>query len=151
MNDNLYLREAIESDCDTIFEWANDEETRQNSFSTEKIEYADHLKWYEKVLKSDDIKQFIMVLDNGEIHTDVGQIRLRIKDDMAEISYSIAPEFRGAGYGKKIIELIKKETSFRYPFIRRLCAEIKPENTSSARCFLKNDFYLKYQMYEMKM
>ena len=49
-----YLREAIIEDIDILCKWANDPLVRQNSFSTEKIRYEDHVKWFNRVLKGDN-------------------------------------------------------------------------------------------------
>lgn len=39
-----YLRDAVERDVDLLFQWANDESVRKNSFSTQDISYNDHVK-----------------------------------------------------------------------------------------------------------
>lgn len=39
------LRKAEQSDMDLLFEWANDPAVRKNSFRSDPIPYADHVKW----------------------------------------------------------------------------------------------------------
>ena len=46
----LYLRKADFKDCDVLFNWANDDEVRKNSFNQNKILYGDHIVWFNKVI-----------------------------------------------------------------------------------------------------
>ena len=80
-----YLRNATIEDRDLLFEWANDAVVRKNSFSTEKISYEEHVNWYNKILDRDDCVQYIYM--DGDCP--VGQVRITLKDDEAEIGYSI--------------------------------------------------------------
>src|SRR5438105_158086 len=73
---NLVWREARQADADVLWRWANDRETRQNSFSRSPIPYAAH----------------------------VGQVRFDIADGVAEIGITVAPERRGRGYGKAMLQ-----------------------------------------------
>ena len=117
----IYLRKAEATDVDLLFEWANEPEVRKNSFNSELIDYSVHTKWFNKVLSSDNIEQFILMDDD----TAVGQIRININEDEAEISYSIGAEFRGKGYGKSGAKRIHRMTKdvilgITKPAIRRL-------------------------------
>ncbi|MGH9508910.1 MAG: UDP-2,4-diacetamido-2,4,6-trideoxy-beta-L-altropyranose hydrolase, partial [Terriglobales bacterium] len=42
----LRLRRATEQDCRLLWEWANDPDTRANSFSSELIPWDDHQRWF---------------------------------------------------------------------------------------------------------
>jgi RimJ/RimL family protein N-acetyltransferase len=48
------------------------------------------------------------ILCDGSL--EVGSLRLEYDAQGAEISYSIAPEYRGHGYGKELISLAGKES-----------------------------------------
>ena len=58
----------------------------------------------------------------------VGQVRLEIKNNNAIICYSIDRNFRGRGYGEKILDLLEKEIKIHMPFINKLIGDVKYEN-----------------------
>lgn len=141
----LKLRKAVKEDCDMLFAWANEEECRRNSFSTEPIPYQNHCHWLEKQLVRKDSDLFIL---QGEVP--VGMLRLDYQDDSAVISYSISSNLRGNGYGKKILQLaeeyVKENRGERY-----LVGEVKEENKASRHLFcllgyqeMQEDTYMKY-------
>lgn len=81
----------------------------------------------------------------------IGQIRLTIEDAVAEIDYSISKAARGHGYGRQIIELIKKQVTENYPHVEKLIGKVKPFNDASYKCFTKNGFEEKYRLLEHNM
>ena len=97
---NLVWREARQADADVLWRWANDRETRQNSFSRSPIPCAAHVAWLEQRLASDATR--IWVFSDGE--APVGQVRFDIADGVAEIGITVAPERRGRGYGKAMLQ-----------------------------------------------
>lgn len=121
---SVTLRDATAEDAGLLFAWANDPETRRQSFTTEPIGWDTHVAWLERVLADPNRDLWIGVLDDG---TPVGQVRLDYEDDRAEISYSVAPAHRG------------KRVSI--PMVRAACrrsnvpvvAEIKAGNEPSLR------------------
>ena len=140
----IYLRKANADDCDLLFEWANDETTRANSFNTNKIEYESHVKWFDALLKDKNRVQYILM--DGE--EPVGQVRFDIDGDTAEIGYSIKKSSRGKGYGKAIISLSISRMKEDYPFVKRIEAKVKPDNNQSMKCFMNNDFKHVYNQLE---
>lgn len=140
----LYLRMVDVSDIDLLYEWANDPESRRNSFNQDVIEYEDHVKWFNSTLHDESVMQFILM--NGD--SPVGQIRVVIKDDVGEISYSISPDERGRGYGKHIIQMLKGLVTSDYPHIKKLVGKVKPDNAPSQRCFSENAFRETYRQFE---
>ena len=125
----LKLRKAVEEDCDILFDWANEEECRKNSFSTEPIPYENHCNWVKNQLVRKDSDLFILQEDEP-----VGMLRLDYQGDGATISYSIARNLRGKGYGKKILQLaeefVRENRSEKY-----LMGEVKKENSISRYLF----------------
>ena len=84
-------------------------------------------------MKEDKSKIFILSLSNREI----GQIRFdRLEDSNWLINYSIDKNFRGQGYGSKIVELainsFKKASKFT--------AKVKKSNPASTKVFRKLGF-----------
>ncbi len=143
----LFLRKADMTDLDMLFEWANNELVRQNAFNTEQISYEEHKKWFKELL--DDSKQMQFIMYSGS--EPIGQARLSIHMDEAEIDYSIASEKRGMGYGKELIHLLQKIVSNEYTSIRKLVAKVKTSNAASICCFRKNGFSETYSQYEYDM
>lgn len=126
---NTYLKSVKAEDCDILFEWANDPETRKQSFNSNPIAYEDHVKWFDSKLQSPDSRIFILMCDD----TPSGTIRLDRISDSGNflISYSIAPSMRGKGLGKEILRLVIDEAEPGTIFE----AYVKPENQASRRCF----------------
>ena len=143
----LFLREAEPSDLDLLFEWANNEFVRQNAFNTKPITYEEHKKWFEKLLNDREQIQFIMYLGDEP----VGQARLTVNMEEAEIDYSIAAEKRGMGYGKELIRLVQDIVYNEYASIKKLTAKVKASNAASIYCFRKNGFSEVYHQYEYEM
>lgn len=134
----MHLRKATNDDCDILFRWANDSDTRKNSFNQDVIKYDDHINWFNGILSSSEVEQYILC----DQRCDVGQIRIAIKDKSAEISYSVAPEFRGKGYGTTILALLEKELQNGNKNVKYLLGDVKIENIASQAAFRKNKYTL---------
>ena len=143
----IYLREATMQDIDLLYEWANDPAVRINSFNSEPIQYDTHVKWYNHIMSDESVLQFILMDDN----IPVGQIRLNINGDEAEIGYSIASAYRGKGYGHRVLQLIAEEVKAYYPVIKCLIAEVKPENIASNKLFEHEGYETKYICYKLQL
>ena len=149
---SLLLRKADHADVDLLFEWANDDAVRANAFHTEKIPYADHVRWFEKVMADEDVYQYILCEDE----TPIGQIRLNVESGKAIIDYSIAPERRGKGYGSKMLQMIQPQLGTEQGLhVTKIIGQVKYENRTSARAFEKSGFLKKelpeYVQYEKEM
>jgi RimJ/RimL family protein N-acetyltransferase len=130
---NLQLKRASEQDLMLIFDWANDDICRQNSFKTEKIELRQHIDWYENVLKSDNV--FLYILYKGK--SPIGQIRISTEERTATINYSLDEKYRGQGYGEVILIKLEEEISKEKLPIVCLVAKVKHSNKASKRIFEK--------------
>ena len=143
----LKLREIEPADIDLLFEWANDPLTRKNSFHSDMIQYEDHKKWFSRMISDDSVLQYIMMEDE----IPVGQIRLNLEAEKAEIGYSIAAEYRGRGYGHIILQLIKGEIRNKHPEIRKLVARVKPDNIASNRLFISEGYTPDFTEYSYEL
>ncbi len=128
---------------DILFQWANDPETRRNSFNHHVISHEEHEAWFDRLMSDPNRIQYILM--DGD--NSVGQLRIDITEEVAEISYSIAPNERGKGYGHRIIDLAKQVIEGEYPFIKTLKAAVKPNNVASISCFENNGFAENYRIY----
>lgn len=136
--DILTYRLADEEDVDLLFQWANDDDVRRNSFSSAKIPYEDHLKWFSKILNDKNCEIYIFYREEKP----VGQVRLNYDSKNAQISYSISKEFRGQGFGKLLISLIEKIVRKNHPEITVLTAKVKPDNIASQKIFEDNNYVM---------
>lgn len=129
---DLYLREVTEADMDLLFQWANDPDVRRNAFHTEAIPYETHVKWFHRMLENEAVHLYILCRA-GE---PVGQIRLDVGDGAAVIDYSIAPAYRGRGFGKTLLALAK-EQAVKITGVTKLIGQVKTENSASVSVFEK--------------
>ena len=140
-----YLRKATIEDRDLLFQWANDPLVRKNSFSTTEIAYEEHVNWYNRVLNREDCIQYIYM--DGECP--VGQVRITLNGDSAEIGYSICAEMRSRGYGQKLLALISEKIWEEFPDIRKIFGQVKPENAASQNAFLHAGYTETYRVFQM--
>lgn len=132
----LYLRKANLQDSKMIFNWRNEPDVRINSLHTERIMYDTHLKWFQKRLLSNESHIYICM--KGE--TPIGQIRIDYEENKGEISYSIASEYRGKGYGKNMLELLEDKER-EQGRIEILFGIVKRNNLASQKCFEKLGYH----------
>lgn len=146
-NERVYLRDVTREDCDLLFSWANNKETRKNSFNSEQIDYKEHVEWFNNLLLSDNRKQFLLMAGSDP----VGQVRIDIYGNCCEISYSIEASNRNKGYGTEIIKLAIDKIKNDFSEIKTITARIKPENVASMKCFEKNGFEEKFREYTLEI
>lgn len=138
-----YLRRAEEKDVDLLFAWVNDPVTRKSAFDSHLISYDEHVNWFHKIVGSEKIHQFIYEREGKP----VGQVRIEINGDVAELDYSIAPDSRGMGFGRELISLVKKYIGANYEEVKEIIALVKTENIGSQKMLLDNAFSKKYEAY----
>ena len=129
---DINIRSAKENDSKDIFEWRNDELTRQMSHTSEIIEWENHNRWYSNSLDSEGRILLICEDDHNE---KIAIIRFDISELNAIISINLNPTQRGNGLAKscliRSIEFFSKE----YIEIENLIAEIKEDNIASQKTF----------------
>lgn len=129
---NSIFREIKQEDCLKIFEIANDDDVRQSSFSSDKIDLEDHKKWFKNILKEDIIK--FLVLEYAE--DIIGQLRFDFDETYPVISISLNKNYRGLGLSKYILnEGINYIGEFE-----KIVAYIKKDNIRSISFFKSMGF-----------
>lgn len=141
-----YLRLAEMEDMDLIFIWANEEMVRKNSFSTRKITYEEHVIWYRNMLKNNQCRQYIFMCGDQP----VGQARITVQGNVAEIGYSICAAQRSKGYGKQLLVLISKQAWNDFPNINKVIGRVKTDNIASQKVFLAAGYEEAYRVYEIE-
>lgn len=127
----ICLRPVSHSDIELLWEWANDPETRKNSFDSAKIPWEEHRTWCQKKLSDESCR--IWIASTGG-NAPVGYIRFDGKESEATISLTVAPNARGKGYGTKIIQQAC-DRLFAESQFRLVHAYIKPNNIASVKVF----------------
>ncbi|MBP9164420.1 MAG: GNAT family N-acetyltransferase [Leptospiraceae bacterium] len=126
----LYLRPVDAKDVELLFTWANDPDVRKHSFNTNKIIWEDHEKWFHKKILSDSIWLILQKED-----TPLGVIRFDLLENSFLLNYSIGKQFRGSGYGKKIIELGSERLAKQNKKVNKIEAHVKTNNIASQKIF----------------
>lgn len=128
----LRVRHANMSDEALLLAWANDQETRQNSFSPDPVSVETHHHWFHRRLRDPDNCRLYIVETEEEIP--LGQVRFEKKDQIWEISYSLAPLFRGRRLGRPLLESALLKLSSDFPGVLVL-GKVKQSNLSSRKVF----------------
>lgn len=137
------LRKVTSNDCDLIFEWANDKSVRENSFNSEKINYDEHIRWFNRKLISEESLMYILKVKSNE----VGMIRLDKIDQLSYlINYSIAKEHRGNGYATVLLKIIKELNPSNI-----LIGKVKNNNLGSIKAFLNSGYNMKEEESDIKI
>ena len=127
---SVHLRPATSADCDRLWEWRNDPDTRAASFRTEPVPLEDHRAWFAGTLKNRNRLIYIVEADD----TPVGQVRFDRRGDEAEVSISIAADHRGRGLGEAALRQGIEQIRLAWA-PKRLVAQIKPCNDRSISAF----------------
>lgn len=131
------LRQVTKEDCDLLFQWANDETVRENCFNSNTIPYEEHLDWFNNKLNSD--KSYIYICLSEE--KAIGQVRVDVENQIGTISYCVAREYRGLGYGTLILGEIIKKIKCENIFINKLIGKVKDSNIPSCKAFEKAGYF----------
>ena len=147
----LFLRKATSQDRDLLFNWANEPLTRKNSFNSDLIEYETHCEWFSEMMSNNNQYQYILVCKNADLvgTVDVGQIRVDVDEGIGKISYSIDEVYRGYGFGRRVLCLIKSSIKKDCPNIQKLIGEVKPNNIASIKSFMEEGYEEKHRTYEV--
>jgi RimJ/RimL family protein N-acetyltransferase len=115
-----FLRRMLDRDAEMLLRWRNDPETRRNSIHTEEVSPDGHAQWMlERILSSHPGSDLIAEIDN----VSVGVVRMDWNEegDGFDLSFTVAPEHRGKGYGFAMVDRALKEfRSFRENHERRV-------------------------------
>ena len=134
---SISLRPADSSDCNALFNWRNDPDTRAASIETSEIDASKHRYWYSQTLQNPLRKILIGMFDQQAI----GMVRLDhiLAEDRVEVSIILAPEARGAGFAAPLLSKGLEQNPFG---TSRFSATIKPTNVASQKIFAACGFRL---------
>lgn len=133
----LWLRDLCKDDCELIWRWANDQDVRAASFSSDYISYDEHEKWFYEKLRDPEC-YFWIAFDQKD--NPIGQVRFDTRQNgCVDISISLGKEYRGQCYGSILLDIAVNEL-FLKTTKKAVHAYIKPENIRSLRTFEKSRF-----------
>jgi len=99
------LRPVTIEDAELLFIWRNDPLTRAQSIHTEPVVWENHLDWLETSLQTPDRQLFIaeQALPAEQTTVVLGTVRADKLAEVYELSWTVAPEQRGKGWGRKMV------------------------------------------------
>lgn len=132
MAQEFSIRLAKIEDMKNVFDLSNDGTVRQNSIHTEKIEWGNHIKWFNSKLNSKDCI-FYVAYENKDF---VGYCHLHLEDGEWIVTIHISKNMRHKGYGKKLLQYVCREN-----LDKSIISYVKVKNIPSYNLFKKNNFY----------
>ena len=134
------IRRVNQSDSKDIFDWRNDELTRQMSHTTEAVEWVEHSKWFSSLLTNQN--RLLLMCEDESLNEKVAIVRFDVAADRALISINCSPSMRGRGKAKCCLKDAIEYFKTIYTKIRYIDAEIRSVNIASQRSFVGVGFVL---------
>lgn len=123
----MHLRRITKDDATLLFDWRNDPDTYLFYRNPNPITWAEHAAWFNKKLSQ--LNGVILIAEDSE--GPIGYVRSDpINNSESELSWAIAPERRGQGLEKKMLQLAIDHTDIS---TYHLIAEIKKQNSASLK------------------
>jgi RimJ/RimL family protein N-acetyltransferase len=123
----LSLRPATEGDSQNLFVWRNDPETRRSSVHTDPVPLKEHQVWLKCSLANPNRR--LLIAESGR--RAVGTVRLDFDPtedtEHWELSWTVAPEARGQGFGREMVRAAIEQFSFA------MKARIRVDNLASQK------------------
>jgi UDP-2,4-diacetamido-2,4,6-trideoxy-beta-L-altropyranose hydrolase len=125
------LRRANPDDCVKLWEWANDPQVRQASFSSDDISWEEHNRWFRNKIQDEQCLWLIWD-DGGSVAASV-RVQMTTQTD-GEISLAVAPQYRGQGLAPYLLKRAVAHTLTNTSLLR-VHALIKTDNSASSSAF----------------
>jgi len=134
---------ARQDESALLLEWANDPEVRAASGNRPRIKKADHQKWFSRILQ-DPRSRLLMIKQADQV---VGVVRVIHIDTYHEVSWTVAPEFRHRGIGRKMVAMVTADLDgpLRATVERSNAASIKVARTAGFVLYKEKNGILYYR------
>ena len=109
MTETVRLRPATLEDAQQLFAWRNDPQSRAQSLQQQPVEWQAHLLWLQASLQNPDRQLYIAesaALAGQEQSLLLGTVRADKTAGEYELSWTVAPEQRGKGWGRQMVEAL---------------------------------------------
>lgn len=131
LKNKFRTRVATIRDCQLIYHWRNDVLIRRFSTSPDRLNYDNHVRWFEE-----NYKQFII----GEVdRKSVGVVHSKVSGDVVEVSIYLKPSLIGRRTGVALLllqEFYNRVVNY-LPSTTKLVANIHRNNVASIKLFEK--------------
>ena len=131
------IRETVVKDCIPIFLLRNEPVVRDNSISTNRINEAEHTRWFTGAL-SNAAFQFYTIVDEAGGFS--GYIRYNAIKATAIVSLALIRECRGKGVAKNLLNVSLKRIKNKLD-IMSVTAVVRIDNIASCKLFLSCGFH----------
>jgi spore coat polysaccharide biosynthesis predicted glycosyltransferase SpsG/L-amino acid N-acyltransferase YncA len=128
----INLRKVKSEDIKEVFDLSNQDYVRRYSINKDKIEWANHVKWFNSVLE-DKRTVFYVVTDKNESF--LGQIRYKIDQNSATVSISLSEKLKGKGLSKEILNKSIKKIFDEEQSVKNIIAFVSEDNIASKKIF----------------
>lgn len=136
-NPMIHLDRVATGDCRLLWLWANDAETRRNSYAHEYISWRKHENWFRGKMTDQSCRMY--VLRAGELP--LGLIRYdQISEGVVELSFSVDKQYRGRGVGSALVNRSVEDLRRSTSDIKKVEANVFKSNASSLALFRKCGF-----------
>ena len=121
--DTIRLKPATARDAELLLEWRNDPDTVNSSHETGKVQREEHRSWLSRIIGTAD-RHLLVAEEKG---SPVGTVRADFSNGVYELSWTVAPDYRGRGLGKQMIAMVARQIT------APIRAEVKSNNVASVR------------------
>jgi RimJ/RimL family protein N-acetyltransferase len=135
---NLTLRQAVESDSESLLEWRNDATTKAFSLRSDEVTREQHEAWFNKTLQDTNCLLIIGEVLGGP----VGMVRINILNDsgLGQVSINLNPDFRGRGLSRQLLGSSLLFATQVFDNVSKYCADIHIKNVASQKIFTSVGF-----------
>ena len=127
----IKIRFANSEDNKSIFNWRNNNLTREMFFESEIINFKDHSNWFKETLANKNRKLYIGEVNRKKIG--VCRFDFNKKNSSSEVSINMNPKMRSLGLGKRFLfQCIEDYSNIEH---HELSAKIKSKNKASLKIF----------------
>ena len=132
---DIEVRKADADDSRDIFEWRNDNLTRNMSRESSRVHWEQHAQWFAGTLENPE--RLMLICVDKSTNTKIGVVRFDFLNNgtQAEISINISPDARGKGYAKGCLRNGISYVANNNSNCKTIVAEIKKLNEGSKKSF----------------
>ncbi len=133
----ISILRATQEDLKDIWEWRNDELTKEMSITTDSVSWETHRNWYNKAL-ANSCQYLYLGFTNTNDKIGICRFDLDKTTNIAEVSINLNPKLRGKKLSSQLLSLAIAK--FHEEQSACLVATIKKQNIGSIKCFTKSGF-----------
>lgn len=127
----MRIRPVTIDDAPLLLSWRNDPDSRASSRNTHMVDPAEHQDWLAAALERPDALLMIAEDDGG---VPVGHVRFVSSADGYEVSIVLAPDQRGKGQGRAVLQAAQEVFFATHPG-HPPKAFVRADNLASHRLF----------------